>query len=78
MTSKSIFLVFLSVVILDVVSLAQVDRAVLEGAVTDPAGAIVVGANVKTQAGDTGIAQEQRTNSNGYYRFPGLRLVATP
>jgi hypothetical protein len=74
MTSKSIFLVFLSVVILDVVSLAQVDRAVLEGAVTDPAGAIVVGANVKTQAGDTGIAQEQRTNSNGYYRFPGLAV----
>ena len=65
---------FLAVVVFDVVSLAQVDRAVLEGAVTDPAGAIVVGASVKIQAGDTGVAEEQRTNSNGYYRFPGLAV----
>ena len=74
MTSKSIFLVFLAVLIFDVVSVAQVDRAVLEGAVTDPAGAIIVGADVKVQAGDTGVAQEQRTNSSGYYRFPGLAV----
>jgi carboxypeptidase family protein/TonB-dependent receptor-like protein len=74
MTSKSIFLVFLAVVVFDVVSLAQVDRAVLEGAVTDPAGAVVVGASVKIQAGDTGLSEEQRTNSNGYYRFPGLAV----
>ena len=74
MTSKSIFLVFLAVLIFDVVSVAQVDRAVLEGAVTDPAGAVIVGANVKVQAVDTGVAQEQRTNSSGYYRFPGLAV----
>ncbi len=74
MTSKRIFLAFLAVLIFDLVSIAQVDRAVLEGAVTDPAGAIVVGANVKIQEGDTGLAQEQRTNSNGYYRFPGLAV----
>src|ERR1700736_6718314 len=74
MPSKSIFLVFLAVVVFDVISLAQVDRAVLEGAVTDPAGAVVVGASVKIQAGDTGLSEEQRTNSNGYYRFPGLAV----
>jgi hypothetical protein len=74
MTSKSIFLMFLAVLIFDLVSVAQVDRAVLEGAVTDPAGAIIIGANVKIQAGDTGVAQEQRANSNGYYRFPGLAV----
>src|SRR5580693_7222316 len=74
MPSKSIFLVFLGVVVFDVISLAQVDRAVLEGAVTDPAGAVVVGASVKIQAGDTGLSEEQRTNSNGYYRFPGLAV----
>src|ERR1700724_4488298 len=74
MPSKSIFLVFLGVVVFDVISLAQVDRAVLEGAVTDPAGAVVVGASVKIQAGDTGLSQEQQTNSNGYYRFPGLAV----
>src|SRR5438552_709364 len=73
-TSKSIFLVFLAVLMLDLASLAQVDRAVLEGAVTDPAGAVLVGANVKIQAADTDISQEQPTNSNGYYRFPGLAV----
>jgi hypothetical protein len=54
--------------------LSQIDRAVLEGTVTDPTGAAIVGASVKTVAVDTGIAQEQRTNSRGYYRFPGLAV----
>jgi len=53
---------------------AQIDRAVLEGAVIDPAGGAIVGASVKVESVDTGIAQEQRTNSSGYYRFPGLAV----
>ena len=53
---------------------AQIDRAVLEGAVTDPAGAAIVGASVKVESVDIGIAQEQLTNSSGYYRFPGLAV----
>ena len=53
---------------------AQIDRAVLEGTVTDASGAVVVAANVKILFPDTNIAQEQRTNSNGYYRFPGLAV----
>jgi hypothetical protein len=53
---------------------SQIDRAVLEGTVTDPTGAAIVGASVKTVAVDTGITQEQRTNSRGYYRFPGLAV----
>ena len=53
---------------------AQVDRAVLEGTVTDQTGAAVVGAKVKAVAVDTGIAEEQRTNGRGYYRFPGLAV----
>src|ERR1700686_381218 len=72
MACRKMFLAFLTVVIFDLVSLAQVDRAVLEGAVTDPAGAVIVGADVKIQAADTGIVQEKQTNSSGYYRFPGL------
>jgi hypothetical protein len=55
-------------------AVAQIDRAVLEGTVTDPSGAAIVRASVKTLALDTGIAQEQRTNSKGYYRFPGLAV----
>src|SRR5215471_15899130 len=53
---------------------AQIDRAVLEGAVTDPTGAAIVGATVKVLAVDTGISQEKNTNSNGYYQFPGLAV----
>jgi carboxypeptidase family protein len=74
MTFKRMFLVFLALLTFNLVSLAQVDRAVFEGAVTDPGGAVIVGANVKIRAADTGITQEQQTNSNGYYRFPGLAV----
>lgn len=52
--------------------LAQIDRAVLEGTVTDPSGRVIAGADVAVVAIDTGIGQEQHSNSNGYYRFPGL------
>src|SRR5579859_1742287 len=51
---------------------AQVDRAVLEGTVSDPSGRVIVGASVKVVAIDTGLSEEQQTNSKGYYRFPGL------
>ena len=53
---------------------AQVDRAVLEGTVTDPTGATIVGARVVALAVDTGLKEDQRTNSKGYYRFPGLAV----
>jgi len=53
---------------------AQVDRAELEGTATDPAGRVIVGADVKVVADDTGLTQEQRTNEKGYYRLPGLAV----
>ena len=53
---------------------AQVDRAVLEGTVTDPTAAVIRGASVQILAVDTGISEEQHTNANGYYRFPGLAV----
>src|SRR5579871_4323007 len=53
---------------------AQVDRAELEGTVTDPSGSVIVGATVKVLAVDTGLSEEQKTNSKGYYRFPGLAV----
>lgn len=53
---------------------AQIDRAELEGTVTDSSGAAIVGASVKILAVDTDLTQEQPTNSNGYYRFPGLAV----
>jgi carboxypeptidase family protein len=52
----------------------QIDRAELEGTATDPAGRVIVGAEVKVAATDTGLAQKQRTNDKGYYRLPGLAV----
>jgi carboxypeptidase family protein/TonB-dependent receptor-like protein len=51
---------------------AQVDRAVLEGTVTDQSGSVIVGASVKVVAVDTGLTELGQTNAKGYYRFPGL------
>jgi hypothetical protein len=53
-------------------AVAQVDRAELEGTITDQSGAIVAGAVVKVRTLATGLSQQQKTNANGYYRFPGL------
>jgi hypothetical protein len=53
---------------------AQVDRAELEGTVTDPSGSVITKATVKVLAVDTGLTEKQPTNSKGYYRFPGLAI----
>ena len=53
---------------------AQIDRAVLEGTVTDPSGRVIAGASVRVLAVDTGLTQDQTTNASGYYRFPGLAV----
>ncbi len=69
-----ILLVFVIVLIGFGAAVAQVDRAVIEGTVLDSSGAAIVGASVKITAEETGISQEQPTNSNGYYRFPGVAV----
>jgi hypothetical protein len=51
-----------------------VDRAVLEGTVSDPSGGVIVGASVKVIAVETGLSEEQQTNSKGYYRVSGLAV----
>jgi hypothetical protein len=53
---------------------AQIDRAVLEGTVTDSTGAVVRGARVQILEIETGLKQEQQSNANGYYRLPGLAV----
>ena len=53
---------------------AQVDRAVLEGTVSDASGSVIVASTVKVLAVDTGLSEDQHTNSKGYYRFPGLAV----
>jgi outer membrane receptor protein involved in Fe transport len=72
--SKKYFLSLFVFLALALPSLAQTDRATLEGTVTDKSGGAISGANVKVTETDTGISQERKTNSNGYYRFSGLAV----
>src|SRR5580692_9154223 len=69
-----LFLAILLLVLGSPVLFAQVDRAELEGTVTDPSERVIAGARVKALAVDTGISEEQPANSKGYYRFPGLAV----
>jgi Carboxypeptidase regulatory-like domain len=72
--TSSLFIGVLFVVAATVAALGQVDRAVLEGTVTDPSGSVIAGATLKVLAVDTGLTEQQRSNSKGYYRFPGLAV----
>src|SRR5215472_15367579 len=67
-----ILLVLIASLVLALAAFAQVDRATLEGTVTDKSGGAISGATIKIEAIDTGIAVQRSTNSNGYYRFPGI------
>ncbi|PYV77674.1 MAG: TonB-dependent receptor, partial [Acidobacteria bacterium] len=59
--------------VFSVVSLqAQIDRATLIGTVTDPSGAVIVGAGVTAVAQATDFENKTETNSNGEYRISGL------
>ncbi len=53
---------------------AQTDRATLEGTITDPSGGTIAGASVNVTEVATGISQIRKTNSHGYYFFPGLAV----
>ena len=73
--TTSVFLPTLFLFLLHVTTaFGQVDRAVLEGTVTDQSGAAITGADVEVRAVDTGLKREEKTNANGYYIFPGLAV----
>jgi Carboxypeptidase regulatory-like domain len=69
--SRAIFLLAL-LSVAAVTAMAQIDRAALEGTVTDQTGAAIIGARVRILVVENGITWAERTNSNGYYRFAGL------
>src|SRR5215831_7713885 len=52
--------------------MAQVDRADLNGTVTDPSGAVIVGAKVDAISVATGKEREVLTNGQGIYVIPAL------
>jgi hypothetical protein len=71
---KKLFLVTVAIMTTVLPSVAQTDRATLEGTVMDPSAATISGARVKITAVETGLMQERTTNSNGQYRFPGIAI----
>jgi len=62
------------VCIVDLPCSGQVDRANLEGTVTDSSGGAVSGAKITIDAVATGLGDEKTTNQYGYYRFSGIAL----
>jgi hypothetical protein len=53
-------------------AVAQIDRANLNGVLTDPAGARIAGAKVEIEAKDTGLRRTTESNESGVYTFTGL------
>jgi outer membrane receptor protein involved in Fe transport len=55
------------------VALGQTDTGQVNGTVTDPTGAVVVGAKVVAKSSASGAMREAETNSAGVFTFPGLK-----
>jgi hypothetical protein len=55
-------------------SQAQVDRATLNGTVTDASGALVQNVKIELDSPATGLHRETATNSKGSYDVPGLPI----
>jgi hypothetical protein len=53
---------------------AQVDRASLNGTVTDASGAVVAGAKVETVSPGTGLRRQTLTGASGTYEIPELPI----
>ncbi|MBV9083025.1 MAG: TonB-dependent receptor [Acidobacteriaceae bacterium] len=52
--------------------ISQTDTASLSGSVTDPSGALIVGAEVQALETETNVARLDRTNEDGLFLFPSL------
>ena len=55
-------------------SAAQVDRATLNGTVTDSSGAVITNAKVEATSAATALRRELQTSANGAYLMPGLPI----
>jgi Carboxypeptidase regulatory-like domain len=58
-------------------SFAQGGQGKVSGLVTDPAGAIVLGAQVVLHNNATGLTQHTVTSAAGLYTFPSVNLANT-
>ena len=59
---------------LSVTAFAQTSRGTVSGAVTDPTGAVISGANVVLINTATTVSRTTVANSEGFYRFDAVDL----
>jgi hypothetical protein len=57
-----------------VVAQAQTSRGTVSGAITDPSGAVVVGASIFLTNRETGVRRAAKSNEDGIYRFDAVDL----
>jgi hypothetical protein len=77
MPMKHLYLaVFLSSLILAGLGRAQTVTGNLDGHVTDPAGAVIAGAQVVARSAETGVERTTRTNGAGYFQMSFLPIGA--
>jgi len=55
-------------------AVGQIDRAILNGTVTDPSGALIADAKVEAVAQATEVSTQVKSNSRGAYNVPGLAV----
>src|SRR5205085_10017322 len=72
MRTHRVFHLFLGLLFAGSILFAQSDSASISGTLTDPSGAVVVGASVQVVNADTNVSQTTRSNQSGLYLFPNL------
>ena len=65
-------LTFAGILLAATVAEAQLNRAIMEGVVSDPQGAVIAGVDVTITDIDTNVTATTKTNSTGYYRLVDL------
>jgi hypothetical protein len=69
---RCVLLLILLVHFAALTSWAQVDKATINGIVTDQSGAVIPGVNVTVTSADTGARFTGKSNDAGVYRVSGL------
>jgi hypothetical protein len=73
-SARTICFSLLCMLALATTALAQVDRATLNGTVTDASGAVVQSVKIELDSPATGLHRETTTNSKGTYQLPALAI----
>ena len=72
MSKKTVASILAAIVVCAVAGFAQDSRGTITGTVTDSAGAMIAGAEVRAVNKETGAAVNARTNESGAYTLPFL------